>query len=144
VDANRDEEFRLFEADDVVGNVPQFAELLRRSNRNRQHESLWLAQPGSLKRGARRGAGSDAIVDDDHSPALHFGPRAIGKIPLAPAFDLGEFTIAYDFEIMLSHTAKANEILVAYNVSRASVHDCAHRQLRLEWNAALADQNQVD
>ena len=68
--ADRAEVLMYFEAEDFIGFFPHRLDRFRGANRHREDEHPWLAQPDGPQGGAGRGAGRDAIVDDDRDTAF--------------------------------------------------------------------------
>src|SRR6266446_7680594 len=99
--ADRAEELVILKADHVVGLFPHGDERIGRRDRRGEHQLARLADARGAKRRPGRGAGGDAVVDDDGDTPSHIDGRPIAEIELAAALDFGKFPVANGLEFSI-------------------------------------------
>jgi hypothetical protein len=66
------------------------------------------------------------------------------EIALPPPLNLGELPLTDGLEILLVDLGEPNDILIAHDDRRPTIHHRTHGELRLEGHANLPHENQVE
>src|SRR5258708_8607688 len=99
--SDRAEKLVILKADHVVSLLPHGDERIGRRDRGGEHELARLADARGAKRRPGRGAGRDAVVDDNGDTPRHIDGRTIAEIELAAALDFRKFPVSNGFESSL-------------------------------------------
>lgn len=89
------------------------------------------------------GPRGDAIIDHNCDAAGDVEARAVAKIALPSALDLGELPVARCIEVGLIDADDLNDLLVADVDRGPAVDDRSHRELRLGWHTDLSHQDEI-
>ena len=77
-------------------------------------------------------------------PSYDFGAFAAAQIQSAPPFELGEFGPGSRGKVRRLDAGVPDNVLIAHDNRGAAIDARPHRQFRLEGDADLADENEIE
>ncbi len=140
--AHRSERVRLLQAHDDVGVYPQVVDHIGRSDRRRHGDTGGTSCTSDRDGGTDRGAGGDAVVDDDNEATLDVDARADGANRAEQSVEVASFTLLDFGELLVVDPRRPDHVVVDH--SHAVLADRSHRQLGLSWHSDLADHDDVE
>ncbi|OHV57552.1 hypothetical protein BCD48_42925 [Pseudofrankia sp. BMG5.36] len=139
--ADPEERLRGVEADHLIGVAAQQVDRLRRRYGCGQHDPGSAGGPDNLAgRGGGR-PGGDPVVDHDHDPAGQRCPRPGTPEPAGPTVQLHPLLGLDRGKLLRGDAGQPQDLVV--DDQHTALGDGAHRQLGLERDTQLANQDDI-